>query len=105
MWPSAGHGLNLDRVRIDGVLVHRLSATLRVGIDDPRVPADSPWWVYLGCQPIPGHFGVGRLLQLDAQLVGGRSIRGQARIVERQDDGYGTELILAGVHPLPAAVE
>lgn len=93
--------LNLDQVSIDGLAVHRLSATLQHGDDDPRAPAGCPWWVYLACDRMPEHLAVGPdPRSMVARLVDGRTIHGQVRIAQRRDDGYGTVLIMAGVGPL-----
>jgi hypothetical protein len=94
--------LNLDRVSLDDFTVHRLSATLHCGHGDHPSTRQSPWWVYLACGTLPGRYDVSPLpVQLLASTVSGRSVQGEVRIVARQDDGYGTQLILAGLGPLP----
>lgn len=93
--------LNLDRVSLDDFTVRRLSATLHRGPGDHPGTRQSPWWVYLACEAIPGRYDVrpGRLW-LRASTVTGRSIRAEVTIVGRLDDRYGTRLILAGLGPL-----
>ena len=95
--------LNLDRISLDGFAVRRRSATLHFGGGDRPETRDSPWWVYLGCEPIPTRYDVSpHPMWLGASTISGRPIRAQARIVARHDDGYGTELILAGLGSLVA---
>jgi hypothetical protein len=97
--------LNLNRVSLDGFTVHRLSATLHYGPGDHPGTRQSPWWVYLACGLIPGRYEVGpRPVRLQASTVSGRAIHAEVRIVARHDDGYGTELILAGLGPLVDAI-
>jgi hypothetical protein len=92
--------LNLDRVAVDGFVVRRRSATLRFGPGDRPGTRRSPWWAYLACDQIPGSYSVGRPILLDATVVSGRQIHADARIVERDDDDFGTTLILVGVSPI-----
>jgi hypothetical protein len=93
--------LNLDRVSLDDFTVRRLSATLHFGRGDLPETREGPYWVYLGCEPIPGRYDVGPAsVRLQASTVSGRSVRADVRIVARRDDAYGTTLILAGLGPL-----
>jgi hypothetical protein len=93
--------LNLNRVALDDFTVHRLSATLHHGQGDHPGTRQSPWWVYLACGPVPSRYDVNpRPVRLRASTVSGRSVQAEVRIVARHDDGYGTELILAGLGPL-----
>jgi hypothetical protein len=93
--------LNLNRVSLDDFTVHRLSATLHYGPGDHPGTRQSPWWVYLACGTIPGGCDVSpRPVRLRASTVSGRSVQAEVRIVARHDDGYGTELILAGLGSL-----
>jgi hypothetical protein len=93
--------LNLDRVSLDDLTVHRLSATLHYGHGDHPGTQQSPWWVYLACGAIPGRYDISpRPVRLQASTVSGRSVHAEVRIVGRHDDGYGTQLILAGLGPL-----
>jgi hypothetical protein len=110
--PVAGFGrdrhapapLNLDRVSLDGFAVHRLSAALHYGRGDHPGTRQSPWWVYLACGTAPGRYDVSPLpVRLLASTVSGRSVQGDVRIVARQDDGYGTQLLLAGLGQRPTA--
>ena len=95
--------LNLDRISLDGFAVRRRSATLHFGGGVRAETRDSPWWIYLGCEPIPARYDVSPdPMWLQASTISGRRIRALARIVARQDDGYGTELILAGQGSLVA---
>ena len=95
--------LNLDRISLDGFAVRRRSATLHFGGGDRPETRDSPWWVYLGCEPIPARYDVSpRPMWLRASTISGRRIEALARIVARRDDGYGTELILTGQGSLVA---
>lgn len=93
--------LNLDRVSLDNVPVRRLSATLHHGAGGHPGTRESPYWVYLACEPVPGRYDVSpRGVWLEASTVSGRRIGAEVRIVARHDDGYGTELILSGLAPL-----
>lgn len=93
-----GHELNLNRVSLDGFLVRRRSATLHFGASDRPATRESSWWVYLACERSPGRFEASaEPVSLSASLVSGREIHGTVRIIERRDDAYGSELILAGL--------
>lgn len=93
--------LNLNRISLDDFTVHRLSATLRYGGGDHPGTRQSSWWVSLACEAIPGRYDVSaRPVRLHGSTVSGRSVGGDVRIVARHDDGYGTQLILAGLGPL-----
>jgi hypothetical protein len=93
--------LNLDCVSLDDLTLRRRSATLHHGHGDHPGTRHSPWWVYLACTAIPARYDVSRrVLLLRASTVSGRSIRAAVRIVGRDDDEYGTRLILAGLGPL-----
>ena len=90
--------LDLEGLSLDGFAVQRLSATLHHGSGDHPSTADSPWWIYLGCEPMPTRFDVGtRPLWVRASTTTGRRVQAQARIVGRKDGSWGTELILAGL--------
>lgn len=105
MTPPPRRQLNLDRVALAGFVMHRRSATLHVGSEDPRIPNGSPWWVSLACARIPDRYRVSQVpIRLEARLISGRAIRGEVTIVERHDDAYGTQLLLAGIGPLDDAV-
>ena len=57
--------------------------------------------MYLACGTIPARYEVSsRAVRLQASTVSGHSVQAQVRIVARHDDGYGTQLILAGLGPL-----
>ncbi len=89
--------MNLDRVSLDGLAVHRRSATLHVGGGQHPHTRTSRWWVYLACGPILPEYDVSRRpVHLEASTVSGRLVEGRARIIDRIDDAYGTRLILAG---------
>ena len=93
--------MNLDRVSLDGFTVQRLSATLHQGHGDHPGTRQSPWWVYLACGTLPGRHEVNsRAVRLQASTVSGQTVQAEVRIVARQDDGYGTQLILAGLGPM-----
>ncbi len=98
---NATRDFNLDRVSLDDFTVRRLSATLHFGGGEHPDTRDSPYWVYLACEPIPERYDVSpRSVWLEASTVSGRSVRAEVRIVARRDDAYGSELILAGLGPL-----
>ena len=94
----------LDRIFLDRLVVCPRSAMLRpFPGDDPELKS-SPWWVRIASARLP--------MELDAShppivfrgfTVSGRVMCGNARIVARHDDGYGTTLILAGLDPLERA--
>jgi hypothetical protein len=93
--------LYLNRLSLDDITVHRRSATLHYGPGDHPGTQQSPWWVCLACRAIPGRYDVSpRPVRLEASTVSGRSVHAEVRIVARHDDGYGTQLILAGLGPL-----
>ena len=94
--------MNLDRVSLDGLVVRRRSAALRLGAGERPGTSQSPWWVYLACARIPDGYRVGaRAVRLDASMIDGREVHADVTIVDRLDDAYGTTLILAGLDPLP----
>lgn len=93
--------LNLNRVSLDGFTVHRLSATLHHGRGHHPGTRQGAWWVYLACGTVPSRYDVSpRPVRLNASTVSGHTLRAEVRIVARDDDGYGTRLILAGVGPV-----
>jgi hypothetical protein len=97
----ATRDFNLDRVSLDDLTVRRRSATVHFGGGTHPDTRDWPYWVYLGCGPIPERYAVSpRSRWLEASTVSGRSVRAEVRIVARHDDAYGAELILAGLGPL-----
>lgn len=50
---NATRDFNLDRVSLDGFTVRRVSATLHFGGGEHPDTRDSPYWIYLACEPIP----------------------------------------------------
>jgi hypothetical protein len=89
---------NLNSVSLDDFTVHRLSATLHPGQGRHPGTRQSAWWVYLACGTVPSRLDVSpRTVRLLASTVSGHTLRAEVRIVARDDDGYGTRLILAGV--------
>jgi hypothetical protein len=73
---------NLDSVSLDDFTVRRLSAMLHFGGGDHPDTRDSPYWVYLACEPIAERYDVSpRSVWIEASTVSGRSVRVEVRIV------------------------
>ena len=91
----------LDRIFLDDLVVAPRSSTLHHGGGEGPKVRESPWWVFLACERLPGHLGAGQSsIAFRARTTSGRVFAGEVRIVDRRDDAYGTELILAGLRPL-----
>lgn len=79
---------------------------LRVGAGDRPEAAASPWWVFVASARLPHHLDTSHAtLGFRGATAGGREIRGEVRIVSRQDTAHGTELILSGLGPLGGDVD
>jgi len=91
----------LDRIFLDRLVVCPHSAMLRpFPGDDPEFKS-SPWWVRIASARLPKELDASHPpIDFRGFTVSGREMCGDARIVARQDDRYGTTLILAGLGPL-----
>lgn len=91
--------VNLDSVTIDGELLHRRSATLRVGSGGGM--AASGWSVHVSGRAAPLTIAAGAAPRsLEATTASGRQLHAQVRIVDRSDDEWGTRLVLIGIGPM-----
>ena len=91
----------LDRIVLDDLAICPRSSMLRVGPGDRSELRASPWWVYIASARLPSDLGAASSkVGFRGATAGGRQISGDAQIVCRHDDAYGTELILSGMRPL-----
>jgi hypothetical protein len=91
--------INLDRVTIDGELLHRRSATLRFGSGGGK--ATTGWSVHVLGRTAPLTLAAGEAPRfLEATTAAGRQLHAQVRIVDRGDDEWGTRLVLVGIGPV-----
>jgi hypothetical protein len=94
----ADPGTPIDRIILAGDAFAPRSSLLHLGPGDRPGVLDCSWWVYAASHRLPS-----RILASDAALsfrgetTQGTAIIGTVRIADRQDDSYGTELLLAGL--------
>ena len=91
-------GTPIDRLTLAGDTFAPRSSLLHLGPGDRPGVRDCSWWVYAAARRLPL-----RIRASDAELsfrgetTQGTVISGTVRIADRHDDGYGTELLLAGL--------
>ena len=93
--------VNLDRIVLDGTLLHRRSATLRF---DPGADGSGPsrgWSVHVLGRAAPAALMPSQAaLVLEATTAAGHRLSARVQIVERSDNERGTRLVLTGSGPI-----
>ncbi len=107
----ADSGTPIDRITLAGDAFAPRSSLLHVGPGDRPGLEGCAWWVYAASRRLPPRIlASDEALPFRGQTATGMVITGSVRVVDRHDDAYGTELLLAGLDsplgvPIRAASE
>jgi hypothetical protein len=91
-------GTPIDRITLAGDAFAPRSSLLHLGPGDRPGLQDCSWWVYAAARKLPPRIQASNAaLTFRGETSHGTVITGTVRVADRLDDGYGTELLLAGL--------